>query len=498
MDTDVLVIGAGISGIGAASYLARRRPGTSFTVVEARENIGGTWDLFRYPGVRSDSDLYTFGYEFKPWRDDESIASGDRILAYLQETVDENRLADRIRFGHRVISSDWSSAEQRWTTEVETVATGERQRIRSRWVFSAGGYYRYDQGYSPELPGLDAFEGRVVHPQFWPADLDYAGTRMLVIGSGATAVTLVPNLAGKAASVVMLQRTPSYILPLASRDEPALWLRRVLGDRIAYPLIRRKNVTRQRLVWRISRRFPNRMRRFIRWANVKSLPVGYPVDTHFNPPYQPWDQRLCFVPNGDFFASIRSGDAEVVTDRIRTFDADGVQLESGERIDADIVVTATGLSVQPLGGVALSLDGVPVDVSSRVSFKGMMLSGVPNFAYAIGYTNASWTLKVGLLCEHFVKLLDLMDEKDLATCTPVAPEGLETRPLLDFGAGYIQRVADTLPRQGSAAPWLTSADYRADVKVLRRASVVDPALRFGRRSARTAGATAAGARTAAS
>lgn len=481
-DVDVLIIGAGISGLGAGAYLTMQRPGTSFMIVDARENIGGTWDLFRYPGVRSDSDLYTFGYEFKPWRDETSIASADRILAYLQETVDEYHLAPRMRFGHHVESSDWNSDEALWSTTVTQVGSGARSTVRSRWIFSAGGYYRYDAGYSPELPGLDNFAGRVIHPQQWPENLDYQGKRVLVIGSGATAVTLVPALAKTAEHVVMLQRTPSYILPLGSRDKVALQLRRWLGDERAYPLIRRKNIATQRMIWRASKRFPNAMRRFIRKVNVAQLPEGYPVDTHFNPPYQPWDQRLCLVPGGDFFATIRRGTAEVVTDKIREFTVTGVTLESGRHIETDIVVTATGLDVRPLGGVEMSVDAEPVDMSQRVSFKGMMLSGVPNYAYAIGYTNASWTLKVGLLCEHFCKLLDHMDEHDYVRCAPVAPPDLETRPLLDFDAGYIRRAVDVLPRQGAHAPWATSVDYYADVKVLRRSPVVDPALEFTTRT----------------
>ncbi len=481
-DVDILIIGAGISGLGAAAHLRMRRPTTTFAIVEAREDIGGTWDLFRYPGIRSDSDLYTFGYDFKPWREESSIANGDRIMSYLRETVEEYDLARTIQFGHRVVSSNWDSAMATWTTVVEVVASGVRREFRSRWIFSASGYYRYDAGYTPELPGLDEFDGEVVHPQFWPEDLDYENKRVLIVGSGATAVTLLPALAKTASQVTMLQRTPSYILSPAARDKSALRLRRLLGDERAYPLIRAKNVTTQRVLWNVSRRWPKQMRRFIRWTNVKQLPEGYDVDTHFNPPYNPWDQRLCLVPDGDFFRAIRGGNADVVTDRIRSFDASGVVLESGGRIDADIMITATGLNVQPLGAISLSIEGQAVDIPERVAFKGMMLSGVPNFAYAIGYTNASWTLKIGLLCEHFCRLVDYMDSKNYAVCTPTAPAGMKTKPLLDFGAGYIQRVVDTLPRQGTEEPWTTSADYPSDVKVFRKGAVADPALRFDKAS----------------
>jgi monooxygenase len=476
---DVLVVGAGISGIGAAYYLQRDHPQRSFALLEARGATGGTWDLFRYPGIRSDSDLHTFGYEFKPWRDTRSIAGADRILAYLRETAAEHGIDRRVRFHSRVVAASWSSAQARWTVDVERTDTGERTTLTCGWLFCAGGYYRYDGGFTPHFEGRDTFAGPVVHPQAWPADLDTRGKRVVVIGSGATAVTLVPALADGGAQVTMLQRTPSYVLPVPAEDKLANRLRRVLGEERAYPLIRRKNIAKGRLVWRFCQRHPDRARALIRWVNTKQLPAGYPVDEHFNPPYGPWDQRLCAVPDGDLFRAIREGTAEVVTDRVATFTDTGIRLESGRELAADVIVTATGLNVQAFGGIAVTVDGQPVRLADTVAYKGMMLSGVPNLAFSIGYTNSSWTLKVGLLCEHFTRLLSHMDATGSAICRPEPSDpDMPTRPFLDFAAGYIRRAVDQLPRQGNRMPWLTSMDYRSDVVLLRADSVVDPELHF--------------------
>ncbi|GAA5059870.1 flavin-containing monooxygenase [Streptomyces similanensis] len=486
---DVLVIGAGISGIGAGRYLRTELPAKSFAILEARQASGGTWDLFRYPGIRSDSDLHTFGYEFKPWRDEQSIADAPRILSYLRETVRENGLDAHIRYHHKVLGASWSSAEARWTVDVERTDTGERVRLTTGWIFCAGGYYRYDEGFTPSIPGRDRFTGPVVHPQHWPEDLDYAGKRVVVIGSGATAVTLVPAMAGAAAHVTMLQRTPSYVLPVPREDVIANALKKYLGQRRGYALTRRKNIAQQRVVWRLCQKYPKAARRLIRWVNARQLPAGYAVDTHFNPPYDPWDQRLCAVPDGDLFRAIRSGSASVVTDRIASFTETGVLLESGRELPADVVVTATGLNVQAFGGARLTVDGREVRLPDTVAYKGMMLSGVPNFAYAIGYTNSSWTLKIGLLCEHLCRLLAHMDAHGYDVCRPEpADPRMPTRPFLDFGAGYIQRAVDSLPRQGDRMPWLTSTDYRDDVRLLRADDVTDPELRFSRAS-RTGGLT---------
>ncbi|WP_370123466.1 flavin-containing monooxygenase [Streptacidiphilus sp. MAP12-33] len=477
---DVLVVGAGISGIGAGYYLQREHPGRSFAILEAREASGGTWDLFRYPGIRSDSDLHTFGYEFKPWRDEDAIAGADKILAYLRETAAEHGIDHRIRYRTRVTGASWSSADARWSVTTERTDTGERTTLTCNWLFAAAGYYRYEAGFTPDFAGRESYDGQLVHPQLWPEDLDVRGKRVVVVGSGATAVTLVPALAGTAAHVTMLQRTPTYILPLPAQDKVANLLRRLLGEERAYRLTRRKNIAQAQAVWRLCQKYPKAARRVIRRTNARLLPPDYPVDEHFNPPYDPWDQRLCVVPDGDLFHAIRRGEASVVTDRIARFTERGLALESGRELEADVVVTATGLDVQAMGGITLSVDGREVRLAETVSYKGMMLSGVPNFAYAIGYTNSSWTLKVGLLCEHFCRLLAHMDGRGFDTAVPVvADPAMPTRPLLDFGAGYIQRALDRLPRQGDRAPWLTSMNYAADVKLLRHLPVTDPELRLG-------------------
>ncbi|EYF04444.1 flavin-containing monooxygenase [Chondromyces apiculatus] len=476
---DVLIVGAGISGIGAGYYLQKEHPSTSYAILEARGATGGTWDLFRYPGIRSDSDLHTFGYAFKPWVSDKAIAGADAILAYLREAAAENGIDRKVRFHHKVLGAAWSSEEAQWVVDVERGDSGERLKIACRWLFCAGGYYRYDQGFSPRFEGAERFGGPIVHPQHWPEDLDYTGKRVVVIGSGATAVTLVPAMAEKAAHVTMLQRTPTYILPRPSGDAIAKLLRKYLPAEQAYEITRRKNVTMQRAIWRLCQSYPRLARRLIRHINAKQLPEGYPVDEHFNPPYDPWDQRLCVVPDADLFKAIRSGRASVVTDGVETFTEGGITLKSGREIEADVIVTATGLNLQVFGGIAMTVDGVPVHLPDTVAFKGMMLSGVPNFAFAIGYTNASWTLKVGLLCEHFCRLLGYMDDQGHTICRPeLGDPEMPRRPLLDFAAGYVQRSIDTLPRQGDRAPWLMTMDYEADAKLLREGSVADPNLRF--------------------
>lgn len=476
---DVLIIGAGISGIGAAYYLQQEHPSKSYTILEARGATGGTWDLFRYPGIRSDSDLHTFGYAFKPWESDKAIAGADAILAYLRETAAENGIDRKVRLHHKVLAAAWSSDDALWVVDVERSDTGERLAISCRWLFCAGGYYRYDEGFTPRFEGAERFGGQIVHPQRWPEDLDYTGKRVVVIGSGATAVTLVPAMAETAAHVTMLQRTPTYILPIPSEDAIANLLRRILPRDQAHAITRRKNIAMQRATWLLCQRYPRTARRLIRYINTKQLPEGYPVDEHFNPPYDPWDQRLCVVPDADLFKAIRSGRASVVTDRIETFTERGIKLKSGLELEADIIVTATGLNLQAFGGIALTVDGAPVHLPDKVTFKGMMLSGVPNFAFAIGYTNASWTLKIGLLCKHFCRLLAYMDANGHTICRPELSEpAMPTRPLLDFAAGYVQRSIDEFPRQGDRGPWLASTDYYSDARMLKEDSVEDKDLRF--------------------
>lgn len=476
---DVLIVGAGISGIGAACYLQRSLPGKRWAIVEARDQLGGTWSLFQYPGIRSDSDLYTFGYEFKPWKSEKSIAEASVILDYLQEAADENGVTPHIRFQHEIKELDWDSSTGLWTATIWRSDTQSEITLQARWIFGATGYYNYDQGYRPQFPGEDQFPGPILHPQHWPEDFDATGKNIAVIGSGATAVTLVPALAKTAAHVTQVQRTPTYVLPAPSEDGLANWMRRWLPEGFAYRMSRSKNILQQRVIWAVSRRFPKLMRRFIRWANVKSLPEGYPVDEHFSPPYNPWDQRLCVAPDGDFFDAIKSGKASVSTGEMESFTPTGIKMKSGQEIAADAIVTATGLTLKVIGGIEIKRDGVPITFSDHIVFKGMMLDGVPNFAFAVGYTNASWTLKIGLLCEHFCRLLAHMDEHGHTVCVATRPSGsIETRPLLDFGAGYIQRSLDTLPRQGADFPWETSFSYAADAKIFKRGAVDDPALQF--------------------
>ena len=416
---DVLVVGAGISGLGMGHYLVTGQPGRSFAIVENRDAIGGTWDLFRYPGIRSDSDLHTFGYEFKPWTSDNAIADADEILDYLHEVVEENDLARRIYFRHKVIRADFSTASAQWTVTLES--GGRQWEITCDWLFGATGYYDYASGYAPHFDGQEDFEGTIVHPQFWPEDLDYRGKNIVVIGSGATAVTLIPAMAGEAGHITMLQRSPSYVMPLPRKDPIANGLRKVLPGKAAYAAARRFNIGKQR-IYGLCQRNPKLARRLIRALNVKYLPEGYEVSTHFNPQYDPWDQRLCAVPDADLFRSIAKGEASVVTDRIKRFTKTGILLESGRELDADIIVTATGLNLQLFGGIEVSVDGEVKNAHDSLVYKSFMLSGIPNMAFAFGYTNSSWTLKVDLVCEHVCRLMSYMDQHGYTTVVPVVDD----------------------------------------------------------------------------
>lgn len=475
---DVLIVGAGISGIGCAYHIQKKCPDLSYSIIEARGDLGGTWDLFKYPGIRSDSDLFTFGYEFKPWKEKKAIADGRSIKAYVEETAAENGIKERIRFLTRVVDIDWQSDKNYWRVTLKSEESGQHEHIAARWIFNASGYYRYDKGYAPHFKGQTQFNGQIVHPQHWPEDLDYENKRVVVIGSGATAVTLVPALAKSASHVTMLQRTPSYVLPVPVDDPIAKHLRAWFSEDTAFKAARWFNIAKQRWVYAFSQRFPHRARKIIRSLNAKMLPEGYPVDIHFNPPYNPWEQRLCAVPGGDLFESISKGKASVATDTIDTFTETGIKLDSGQHIEADIIVTATGLNLLPLGGIVPKIDGEAVSLPECVTYKGMLLSGVPNFAIAVGYTASSWTLKIGLLCEHFTRLLNHMEEHGFTQCTPVADPNMETQPLLNFGAGYIQRSLEQLPRQGMQFPWSMSFNYAQDVKIFRKGRVDDPALKF--------------------
>ena len=474
---DVLIVGAGVSGIGAAYHLQANLPQKSYAILEARDDLGGTWDLFRYPGIRSDSDLHTFGYAFKPWTGDKAIADGASIREYVRETAMENGIDRHIRFGHHVERVSWSTTDARWT--VEATHDGKPVTLTAQWLFCASGYYRYDQGYTPHLEGIGSFRGEVVHPQQWPEDLDTAGKRVVVIGSGATAVTLVPALAKTAAHVTMLQRSPSYVMPVPESDAIADKLRGLVGERAAYAIVRRKNIARQRAFYGFCKRFPGVARKLIRSVNAKQLEgTSVDVDVHFKPKYDPWDQRLCAVPNADLYRAFKRGTAEIVTDHIETFTEGGIRLRSGQELEADVVVTATGLNLQVFGGIETVVDGEVVRPADTVAYKGMMLSGVPNFAFAIGYTNSSWTLKVDLVCEHFCRLVEHADRAGQDACVPTADPAMELQPLLDFQAGYVLRSLDQLPRQGGAAPWNLAMNYAKDAKYLRRGSVTDDCMRW--------------------
>jgi monooxygenase len=478
---DVLIVGAGVSGIGCAYHLQTEQPGESYVILEAREATGGTWDLFRYPGIRSDSDLHTFGYEFKPWVDEKAIAGGPSILRYIRETASENGIDSHIRLGHRVLGASWSSRDARWTVTAIRTDTGESVQYTCSWLFAAGGYYSYEQGYTPHFEGRERFRGPVIHPQQWPEDLDYAGKRVVVIGSGATAVTLIPAMSRTAAHVTMLQRSPTYVISVPEKDPIANAMKRVLAAPLAYSLTRRKNIWLQRTVYNLSQSHPKLVRTVLRFLLKRQLPPGYDVDTHFKPRYDPWDQRLCAVPDGDLFEEISAGRASVVTDQIDHFTEHGIMLASGTELPADIIVTATGLDLLAFGGIGLAVDGQDVDLHSTIAYKAMMLSDVPNFAFAIGYTNSSWTLKVDLVCEYLGRLIAYMDEHGYDTCTPHNDDpAITTRPLLDFGAGYVKRAEDRLPRQGDRLPWSLAMSYRQDMQNLRRGAIEDPCLRFTR------------------
>ena len=470
---DVLVIGAGLSGIGAAAQLRTRHPGRTVAVLEARTTLGGTWDLFRYPGIRSDSDMFTFGYRWRPWPSDTSLADGQLILDYLRTVAEEYAVDELIRYEHKVTAASWSTDDALWTVTVET-PEGEKT-FTTGLLWGCSGYYDYETGHAPEFPGADRFQGQVVHPQFWPEDLDYTGKKVVVIGSGATAITLVPAMAGEAGHVTMLQRSPTYVLNRPSRDPLAVKLAK-LPEKVRYPIVRWSNVLMQVGSYQAFQKFPGWARGYIRSQTVKLLPDHVDVDTHFKPAYDPWDQRLCVVPSADLFKALRRDDASIVTDTIETFTETGIQLTSGEHLEADIIVTATGLKMKPFGGLPLTVDGAEVKLHDTMAYKALMLSDVPNFVFTIGYTNASWTLKADLVSDYVCRVLDHLDATGRKVFVPRRDDTVGAKPFMDFQSGYVLRALDDLPVQGDRAPWLLKQNYLVDVRAIRRGKLEDGVL----------------------
>jgi len=479
---DVLVVGAGLSGIGAGYHLQTRHPGKRYAILEGREEIGGTWSLFKYPGIRSDSDMYTFGYAFRPWVGAKAISDGDSILAYLRDTAQEYGIDQKIRFGQRVRAAAWSSTEACWQVEIEH-GSGDATQIlqyRCKFLYICSGYYDYDKGYSPDFPCQETFRGPIVHPQHWPSELSYAGKRVVVIGSGATAVTLVPAMADEAAHVTLLQRSPTYIATLPAKDVFAQWLRKLLPLRVAYAITRTKVILLTIFFFQLSRRFPELVKKMIRADQKKRLPAGYAIDTHFKPSYNPWDQRVCVVPDGDLFNAIKAGQASITTDHIEAFTAEGIRLKSGDTLPADIIVTATGLKLKPFGGIRFSVDGAAIDIGKSYAYNGVMLGNIPNMAFCVGYTNASWTLRADLSSLFVCRLLGYMDKHGYNQARPKVDEAMQPLPLLSFKSGYVLRAVDQFPKQGGKVPWKLRQNYLVDLLNLRFRSLDDGTLEFAK------------------
>jgi cation diffusion facilitator CzcD-associated flavoprotein CzcO len=492
---EVVVVGAGISGIGAGYHLQTMCPDRSYVILEGRDDIGGTWDLFRYPGVRSDSDMHTLGYRFKPWTAAKAIADGPSILAYLRETVAEYGIDRHIRFGHRVRRAEWSSDDATWT--VEATHDGEPVTFTCNYLFMCSGYYSYTQPYDAEIPGVGRFQGQLVHPQFWPEDLDYAGKRVVVIGSGATAMTLVPAMAADAGHVTMLQRSPTYVVSRPAEDVIANGLRRVLPDKAAYAVTRRKNVALQQFFYNRTRSQPEKVKGQLLGLVRKNLGEDYDIATHFTPRYNPWDQRLCLIPDGDLYEAINAGQVDVVTDTIETITERGVLLTSGRELEADVIVTATGLQLVTLGEVDFVVDGEPVDFSQTWTYKGFAYSDVPNLASSFGYINASWTLRADLTCEYVCRLLNHMDATGTRQATPrlrPSDRDMPERPWIEgFSSGYVQRVLHLMPKQGDREPWINPQSYKRDRKMFRKGPVADGVMQFTRPAGRARGVEPAAA-----
>ena len=485
---DVVIVGAGISGISAAWHLQERCPNKSYAVLERREDLGGTWDLFKYPGIRSDSDMFTLGFRFKPWESAKSIADGASIKTYIREAAEENGIDRHIRYRSKVLAADWSDADNRWTLTVES--DGKQSELSCSFLFACSGYYNYDEGYSPKFEGSEDFDGTIIHPQHWPEDLDYSGKRIVVIGSGATAVTLIPALVNSGAGhVTMLQRSPTYVGSLPEIDPVAERANRWLPASAAHVVNRWRAIAFSTFQYQLSRRFPDYMRKTLMTMAKRRLPEGYDVEKHFGPRYKVWDQRLCLAPNGDLFRTIRHGNADVVTDTIDRFTKTGIKLSSGEELQADIIITATGLNLQLFGGAEIRRNGMPVELSDTMAYKGMMLTGMPNMAFTIGYTNASWTLKADLVSEFVCRVLNYMDSRGLDTVVPEHPgDSVDERPLMEFTPGYVLRALDYLPKAGSVMPWRLKQNYLLDLRLIRRGRVDDKALRFSKHRAAVAAA----------
>ncbi|GFG53741.1 FAD-containing monooxygenase EthA [Mycolicibacterium agri] len=475
---DVIIVGAGISGISAAWHLQQRCPDKSYVILERRDNLGGTWDLFKYPGLRSDSDMYTLGFRFKPYLSEQAIAEGPSILNYLKEAAAENGIDKHMRFGQNVVAADWSDADNRWTLRVE--ADGQQREIACSFVIGCTGYYNYDEGYLPEFAGADDFEGQIVHPQHWPEDLDYQGKKIVVIGSGATAVTLIPALiASGSGHVTMLQRSPTYIAAMPDKDPFVAKVSKVLPEKAAYAATRWKAIIQATVQYQIARKFPNFFKNALRKMGERRLPEDFDWDKHFTPTYKPWDQRVCLAPNGDLFKAIRKGKADVVTDTIDRFTTTGIKLTSGEELHADIIVTATGLNMQLLGGLEPTKNGEPIDLPSLMTYKGCMFSGIPNFVMTFGYTNASWTLKADLVSEFTCRLLNYMDDNGFDRVEPQHPgDAVDEMPFMDFSPGYFKRAEHLLPKSGSRAPWRLKQNYLFDMRMIRYGKVDEESLHF--------------------
>lgn len=475
---DVLIIGAGLSGIGAAAQLRRECPGKSFALIERRASMGGTWDLFRYPGIRSDSDMFTLGYSFKPWKEEKSIASGESILNYIKETAADYKIDDHIHYGRKVISVSWSTPDTSWTVTTEREEDGTQDVFTCNYLIGCTGYYNYDAGFTPKFPGTEKFQGQIVHPQKWSKDIDYTNKKVVIIGSGATAVTLLPAMANNTSHITMLQRSPTYVATVPEKDAISIQLRKFLPEKLVYKLARTRNVGIQRAVYKLSKHRPKTMRRLLLAVTKKQLGENFDM-RHFTPNYNPWEERLCAVPDGDLFKVIKAGKASVVTDTIKTFTETGILLTSGKTLEADIIVTATGLDLQMMGGITPVVDDEAIKISESMIYKGAMLSRLPNLTMIFGYTNSSWTLKADMVNEFTCRLLNHMDKEGIAYCVPEAKEtDISNKPFLDLQSGYVVRAADKLPRQGNATPWKVVQDYFHDIPILKYSRINDGILRF--------------------